>query len=677
MNRTRISLSVAPLLFVMIAESATAVLPAPDEMMEARQWTAATFENVPESNTAPLCFSFTYDGKPSGELLGAWKFLQDSRALDQQRTVRTLSWTEPGTGLEVRCVLAAYSDFPVVEWTVYLRNTGSADSQLLENIQALDARWERGDGGEFVLRGIKGDFCTADSYEPYEITLGANAAQTFVPDGGRPTNRAFPYYNLAMPGGGVILAVGWPGQWATRFTCDGEKGIRIVAGQELTRLRLKPGEEIRTPLIALLFWKGSDPVRAQNLWRRWMLAHNVPRPGGEPMPPALMMCTSDYYPGMQSVAAEEIKYAAAYLDGGVKLDYWWLDAGWYPCDGPGWPKVGTWEPDPGRYPNGVKEVSDYVHSRGLKLVVWFEPERVWPDTWLANAHPEWLFSGQAIGANISLLNLGNAEARQWLTDHVDRLLTEQGIDLYRQDFNMDPLAFWRNGDSPDRQGMSENLHVQGYLAYWDELRRRHPRMAIDSCASGGRRNDLETLRRAVPLLRSDYRNEPIYTQQCHTYGLAQWVPYFGTGVPDKDDYTVRSFWCPWIGIGRQPPRETWTDWTRYLGMVEDWRKTCSYLLGDYYPLTPYSLDDTVWIAWQFDCPERGEGMVQAFRRAQSPYDSACVSLHGLEPGAIYTLTNVDAAGSTEAIGRELLEPGLIIVMKDKPASTVIIYRKNP
>jgi len=124
----------------MIAESATAVLPAPDEMMEARQWTAATFENVPESNTAPLCFSFTYDGKPSGELLGAWKFLQDSRALDQQRTVRTLSWTEPGTGLEVRCVLAAYSDFPVVEWTVYLRNTGSADSQLLENIK----RWMPG-----------------------------------------------------------------------------------------------------------------------------------------------------------------------------------------------------------------------------------------------------------------------------------------------------------------------------------------------------------------------------------------------------------------------------------------------------------------------------------------------------------------------------------------------------
>jgi len=53
--------------------------------------------------------------------------------------------------------------------------------------------------------------------------------------------------------------------------------------------------------------------------------------------------------------------------------------------------------------------------------------------------------------------------------------------------------------------MTENLYVQGYLAYWDGLLQQHPGMLIDSCASGGRRNDLETLRRAVPLLRSDYQ----------------------------------------------------------------------------------------------------------------------------------------------------------------------------
>ena len=74
---------------------------------------------------------------------------------------------------------------------------------------------------------------------------------------------------------------------------------------------------------------------------------------------------------------------------------------------------------------------------------------------------------------------------------------------------MDPLAYWRAADVPDRQGITEIRYVTGLLAYWDELRRRRPDMLIDTCASGGRRNDLETLRRAVPLWRSDYAFEPV------------------------------------------------------------------------------------------------------------------------------------------------------------------------
>ncbi|MDP7288943.1 MAG: hypothetical protein QGH94_13220, partial [Phycisphaerae bacterium] len=55
-------------------------------------------------------------------------------------------------------------------------------------------------------------------------------------------------------------------------------------GQELTHFKLLPGEEVRTPLIALLFWQG-DWIRAQNLWRRWMMAHSMPKPGGRLPPP--------------------------------------------------------------------------------------------------------------------------------------------------------------------------------------------------------------------------------------------------------------------------------------------------------------------------------------------------------------------------------------------------------
>ena len=112
-------------------------------------------------------------------------------------------------------------------------------------------------------------------------------------------------------------------------------------------------------------------------------------------------------------------------------------------------------------------------------------------------------------------------------------------------------------------------------------------------------------------------------------------------------------------------------------MLGQWRKFAPCYFGDYYPLTPYSLDNTLWIGWQFDCPERGEGVVQAFRRAESPYESMCVKLHGLDPNAVYRLTNLDVAGITEMAGRELLEHGLSIAIKNQPAAAVITYKKKP
>lgn len=117
---------------------------------------------------------------------------------------------------------------------------------------------------------------------------------------------------------------------------------------------------------------------------------------------------------------------------------------------------------------------------------------------------------------------------------------------------MDPLAYWNAADAPGRRGMTQMKHVVGHLAFWDELRRRHPTMWIDSCASGGRRNDLESMRRAVPLLRSDYQFEPTGNQS-QTYGISFWLPYYGTGVGPQsvhfgdwgsEQYVMRSSLAP-------------------------------------------------------------------------------------------------------------------------------------
>lgn len=675
-----------------LAAAAGAVTPSADELAASRQWAEYIFGGVQPppaaSPSGPVCvdperrpFSFKYGGADSADLLATWKLERSRTELDEQRSQYTLVWTDPKTGLDVRGLAVEYHDFPTIEWTLFFRNNGTENTPILENIQALDLRMIRGDSSEFTLHHAVGSQCSARDYGPIETKLAPGSTTRLSAAGGRPTNTDLSYFNLESTGGeGAIIVVGWPGQWAAEFIRDDQKTLFIRAGQELTHFTLFPGEEVRTPLIVIQFWKG-DYVRSQNIWRRWMMAHGMPKPGGKLPAPQLLGCSSRAYEEMiKTDESKQIMFIDRYLEEKIPIDYWWMDAGWYIQEN-GWPQVGTWEVDPKRFPSGFRPISDHAHANGIKILVWFEPERVAPDTWLTENHPEWILGGKGGG----LLNLGNPEAQTWLTGHVDRLLTEQGIDLYRQDFNMDPLGLWRANDAEDRQGITEIKHVTGYLAYWDELRRRHPDMLIDSCASGGRRNDLETMRRAVPLWRSDYAFEPV-GHQGMTYGLSFWLPfhgtgtvaatnvgYYGGGVTPVEPYAFWSNSCPSIGIGIDM-RERGIDYAALRELFRQWREINPNYYGDFYPLTPYSLAQADWMAWQFHRPEADAGMIQAFRRAESIYVSAALPLHGLNPAAQYLVTRLGSdRPSHNAIGRNLMEQGLAVTIDERPGAAVFTY----
>lgn len=666
--------------------SASGAKPAPDELSHARRWVSEHFVRMPRAGSTGVAghdlmvpFSFAYDGKPSCELLGEWRFAKSSEKLDKSRTQLTQTYTDPKTGLEVHCRIVRYADYPTVEWTLYLRNTGKSDTPIITDIRPLDIRLKRAGTKEFVLHHFAGSFAGPGDYQPFESVLGPGESKRFAPAGGRPTSAGMPYFNVETGDGGVIAVVGWAGQWSAEFARDTGDGLRVTGGQELTHFRLHPGEEVRAPMSVLQFYSG-DWIRAQNVWRRWMIDHNLPRPGGKLPKPMLIMCDGDYYPGMQTTQEGELKTIDAYLDAGIPLTHWWIDAGWYKCNLPdGWVNVGTWQIDEKRFPGGLKAVSDYIHSRGMQLITWFEPERVTPGSEIAIEHPNWVLTAEHAPAgtplqSTGLFDLGNPEARKWLTDRIDSLITSQGIDLYRQDFNMDPLAYWRAADAPDRQGITEIRHVTGYLAFWDELRRRHPNMLIDTCASGGRRNDLETLRRAVPLLQSDYRFEENGSQG-HNYGISFWIPFHGSGVPLSTPYMIRGLMLPCFGVGTDV-RQPGSDFALLRRMVDDWRATSMDMyLGDYYPLTPYSLDAKVWMAWQYDRPETGEGMIAAFRRAECAEPTIRLKPLGLDADARYTLTDLDAKAPREVSGKNLVESGLSIAA-DKPAvARIIVYKK--
>lgn len=261
-----------------------------------------------------------------------------------------------------------------------------------------------------------------------------------------------------------------------------------------------------------------------------------------------------------------------------------------------------------------------------------------------------------------------------MTDYVSRAIDEGGIDIYRQDFNMFPLYYWRAGERKDRQGVREMKYVVGMYQFWDDLLSRHPNLLIDNCASGGRRIDIETLRRSVVLTRSDVIYRSPISAQCIGYGLSYWIPYHGMGAVTVDPYVFRS------GLGSacvfalnlNAGDEIWQQLKQYIEQFVAFRPLYE---GDFYPLTPYTLDTNQILAWQYDHPENSAGLVQAFRRSDCATESIDLKLQGLDATCKYTVTNVDSPQNLHIIsGNELKSTGLRVNLPSKNSAILLLYK---
>jgi alpha-galactosidase len=144
-------------------ERADAVAQTPEEIDAARGFTA---EKLMSAGAANLPFSFVYAGKPSGELLKTWQRNAKSEDLDANRRRTNVEYFDPKTGLQVRCKAIEYHDFPTVEWTLYFKNTGAADTPILEKVLSLDTAWQRSGDREFLLHHAVGSPANRSDYGP-------------------------------------------------------------------------------------------------------------------------------------------------------------------------------------------------------------------------------------------------------------------------------------------------------------------------------------------------------------------------------------------------------------------------------------------------------------------------------------------------------------------------------
>ena len=631
--------------------------------------------------------SFSYGGEQF--VPGEWNPVTTSSG-DVSRTV----YTSPDGKLKLTVSCTAYPDFPVVEVRPVLECAGDSPTGIVDDFRSLVFSRDYGREGVLVRR-ITGSATDYSDFARHDVRLVRRheCDKLHMSTSEGRSSAWLPDFGLDFGASdGLEIAIGWTGTWSVDMSCA--ESFRLEAGiGGTTHFRMLPGERFQMPYMVIYDRKGKTREEGLAEFRRFVIAHKSPRDAeGKVRGPILPLTAS----GGNKTDENMLKVmdaATAAFD--IPFDTFWVDAGWYGAPeevdqstncGPFWYRnAGMWHPNTVIHPDGnLRKVSDAARAKGMKFLLWFEPERATSRAAVVKEHPEWfLRPKQNPSDERFLLRLGDSAARAWAVEEVSRNIRESGVDIYRQDFNMDPLDAWRDNDAPDRMGVNEIMHINGLYAFWDELQRRFPDLAFENCASGGTRMDIEMMSRAHSYCRDDAHMSAgcdNLTQNI-TLNTTSYIPFTGGEtftVPVFDTYAYLSrlgstaVFTPsdfdGMFLTRSPSDEE-VAW--FSGMLAVTDRIRGYYSGDFYALT--GDDPSGFCAYQLDRTAEGDGFFIIFRREDCPDRDFSLRLRGIDPSARYVVE--EFGGRT----RRMKGSRLVSQMLDFPeprTCRLVFYRKK-
>ena len=286
-----------------------------EEMQLCRNW----YEKNILTETNPA-YSFTVGGRKLGKNLKNWDIEigkeSETGAVHSGGKTTYITLTHKKSGLKATVEATIYEDFATCEWTVYIINTGDEKSPVIKNFHAADCTLETGKAELYVSEGSSPK---AEDFQLHKSFVNS-IPMKFTANGGR-SGSFLPFFNLDGDSFGAAVSVGWTGQWFTSLQ-QTRKGVSIKAKQEEFRAYLEPGEEIRSPLVCVSFYKGGNPLKGFNTLRSWQTECVCPE---SIEPQNGFVIANEFSTLTADQLIEKIEnIPAEILD---KTDYFWMDAG--------------------------------------------------------------------------------------------------------------------------------------------------------------------------------------------------------------------------------------------------------------------------------------------------------------------------------------------------------------
>jgi alpha-galactosidase len=458
-------------------------------------------------------------------------------------------------------------------------------------------------------------------------------------------------------------ALGWSGSWRISVDMDALGGVRATAGYNPFDFgyRLQAGESLASPVCYAGF-SDAGFGGASRMFHRYQRTRILP---GAPAP-RLRPVLYNSWEATNFAVDEAGQIALAEKAARIGVERFVVDDGWFGKRDSDRAGLGDWTVNPKKFPNGLAPLIRRVNQLGMEFGLWVEPEMVNPDSDLYRAHPDWVihFPGRvrSEARNQLVLNLARKDVYDHLLKMLDQLLSAHNIAFLKWDHNRTWSEPGWPEAGPDGQQKLYVDYVNNLYKLLAELRRRHPKVEIESCASGGGRVDLGIMRLTEQVWVSD--NTDPYDRLLIQDGFSQayapaimmaWVtdtPNFVNQRVTSLEYRFLSAMQGALGIGVNLNHWTEDDFGKAARLVKEYKAIrATVQQGNLYRLvsprngSPRSATLSV-------SEDRRQAVLFVFLHSGARRDAQpLVQLRGLDPAAMYTLRAIAGKAAPQTPAR--------------------------
>lgn len=525
----------------------------------------------------------------------------------------------------------------------------------------------------------------ADEFKPYSDTLNAGK-KAYESLRGSVAHVGSPYFIIhkdadETSGDVYFGALSYSGNFKVVAEQTPYQFLNVLIGISDTDFewKLKAGECFRTPSVYAGFSGEGFGAMSNNL-SLFARRHVMPQDKAEK--PLRVLYNSWEATTFDVTCEKQMELAKKAAALGTELFV--VDDGWFGERNDDHAGLGDWYVNPKKFPQGLKPLIDCVKSLGMDFGIWIEPEMVNEDSDLYRAHPDWIYRYETRpvleGRYQYMLDLTNPAVTDYIIERIDELLSENDISYIKWDMNR---ALGECGSSFQKPEEFKSIwvkHVEGFYHTIRELRRRHPDVEFEACASGGGRADYGCMHYFDEFWTSDNTDPLVRLSIQETYSYLYPVKYMRAWVTDAAsagarviplEFKLHCAMCGALGIGmnlNKATEEQLAEVKEGVALYKSIRNTVQF--GTLHRLKSLHRDDFHALSYDRD----GQVVVFAFlirqARGQEEY---LLKLQGLKKDTKYRFT-LDGKEYTKS-GAYLMNHGLFLKMRGDYRSKCIVMEE--